>query len=345
MFGGGKMYTGFELQIDKSASIFGGQYIYTQLQKLGESHLDKQKAKYENDLIKYVNQKELDGTEIQNDWFPQVEADIFISHSHHDKELACALAGWINKNFGLKCFIDSNVWGYSKFLLDGMNSRLSDKFVCEDGGCIYDYDSCNHVSEHVNAMLSIALQKMIDKVEAVIVLNTDNAVRVCSDTQMEKTYSPWIYSEIICTQLIRKKSLIEYRKNYNIEMIHKSYATLAEYAMLRNYFAISYSVSLKHLESLNKEDLEKWEKEYSSDKKLYDYPLDALYKFIYPGEVENAKQLYNVWGDRLNELQYTDLAYVMEEEVCSGELYDMSYELPKCLLRCRDCKRWRSCKE
>ena len=54
---------------------------------------------------------------MQANWFPQIKADIFISHSHKDKGLALALAGWLEETFGLTAFIDSCVWGYANKLL------------------------------------------------------------------------------------------------------------------------------------------------------------------------------------------------------------------------------------
>ena len=296
------MYTGFNLRIDKNASIFEGPNNYKRLQEIGENHLNDQKMVYENNLKNYVKQKEIDGTEIQNEWFPQINADIFISHSHNDKDLACALAGWINENFKLKCFIDSNVWGYSEELLDEMNGNLSNKRKDVNGGYLYDHESCNQVSQHVNAMLSIALQKMIDKVEAVIVLNTDNAVKVCSDTQMEKTYSPWIYSEIVCTQFIRKKPLLAYR---NYKFAQKEDFGINESVLFLMHFDISYSVSLKHLKILKESDLFTWNTEYLSNRKNYEYALDALYKFMCPGEVEGTQKLSCVLKKQeLDELQH-----------------------------------------
>ena len=59
----------------------------------------------------------IDGTKMQENWFPKVDADIFISHSHKDENLAKGLAGWLYKEFGLEAFIDSCVWGYANDLL------------------------------------------------------------------------------------------------------------------------------------------------------------------------------------------------------------------------------------
>lgn len=44
------MYTGFNLRIDKNASIFEGPNNYKRLQEIGENHLNDQKTVYENNL-------------------------------------------------------------------------------------------------------------------------------------------------------------------------------------------------------------------------------------------------------------------------------------------------------
>lgn len=84
----------------------------------GQKHLQEACITYKSELRKYIKDDVIDGTRVQNGWFPLVEADIFISHSRKDEELACALAEWLNRNFGLRCFIDSNIWGCFTNLLD-----------------------------------------------------------------------------------------------------------------------------------------------------------------------------------------------------------------------------------
>lgn len=306
------MYIGFNLHLDKNTTIFGDAYEYKRLQEIGKDHLNNQKVIFEKKLKTYVEDNIIDGTKIQNEWFPQIDADIFVSHSGKDCELANVLAGWLHDTFGLRCFVDSNVWGYSKTLLELMNSKLSNKRKHVDGGYLYDYQSCNQVSQHVNTMLSIALQKMIDKVEAVVLLNTDNAVTVCSDTQMEKTYSPWIYAEIICTQFVRKKPLLAYR-NYRI--VSKGYSRVAESVQFAMHSAISYTVSLDHLKLLKEYDLIKWENVYLESKYNYEYALDALYEFICPNEVENTRSLFVELGEsEISILQHSYSAQNMNEK-------------------------------
>ena len=283
------MFIGFDLNISKNSNIFNGSIDYYDCINIGTKHLEEQKAVYQKELEDYIKDKEVDGTKMQDEWFPQVEADVFISHSHDDAGLVCALAGWLNKTFGLNCFIDSNVWGYSGNLLKIMNSKLSNERKSKDGGYPYNYNSCNRVSQHVNMMLSVALQKMIDKVEVVILLNTDNSISVCTDEKMRKTYSPWIYLEMIFTQLVEKKPLFSYR-NYK-RLIHSDAEnmTLGNYYLALEQFLVSYKFSLEHLIQIEENNLSEWKIEYQNEE--YEYSLDALYKFFCPEEVKSAKEM------------------------------------------------------
>lgn len=333
------MYTGFNLHIDKNAEIFNDTNSYDYFLEVGNTHLNEQKADYKRKLKKYVAEREIDGTKIQDEWFPMVEADIFLSHSGKDKDLTCALAGWIYTHFGLRCFIDSNVWGYAEELLDELNARLSDRRSWEGGGYLYNYESSNQVSQHVNSMLSIALQKMIDKVEAVILINTGNSIQVCDDSHMNKTYSPWIYSELICTQIVRKKPLLAYRDYASyIILEHKEDIASSSRLQLAMQFAISYTVPLNHLKLLGEDDLKKWENLYSSDELEYEYPLDALYSFIYPGAVEDAKGISETL-DR-DELDALKRAYTVRGQN-SGEETGAVWRkiLNKYILPCQGCNR------
>ena len=59
----------------------------------------------------------INGNKVIEKWFPIIECDIFLSHSHKDKSQALALAGLLYEKFGLKTFIDSTIWGLSDKLL------------------------------------------------------------------------------------------------------------------------------------------------------------------------------------------------------------------------------------
>src|SRR5690606_26606894 len=82
----------------------------------------------------------IDGSKLQADWFPNIEADIFISHSHRDKDLAIALSEYLYQNFDLNVFIDSCIWGYS----DEHLKIIDDKYCLNSDQTTYNYSKRNY---------------------------------------------------------------------------------------------------------------------------------------------------------------------------------------------------------
>lgn len=269
------MFTGFKLNIDESR--FKAQFIESEkpmeyYEKIGKKYLNEQKKIISDDLDKYIVDGIINGTSLEEEWFPMIKADIFISHSHQDEKLVLALAGWIYDKFKVKCFIDSCVWGYINNLLEKLNDEYSNKREDEkNGGVLYNHEKCNIVSGHVNMMLSIALQRMIDKTEAIILINTPNSIKIDNaDLKQYSTFSPWIYSEIVCSEIVRKKRLSKYRPIKKVG--------LKESYNMNKELKIKYDISVNHLNDLSCDDLIKWEKEWKNYKKISEYPLDELYK-------------------------------------------------------------------
>lgn len=271
---GGKMVTGYNLCLDRDEKDFQN-YI-----DIGKKHLNEQKAKTKDCLQEYIKNGIADGTQIEKDWFPQIEADIFLSHSHEDEKLALGLAGWLNKTFGLKCFIDSCVWGYADDLLEQINCEFSDKQKNLAGGYTYNHRKCITASKHVDTLLTIALHKMIDKAEVTLLLNTQNSISKYEDVYQEATYSPWIYSEIICTQIVRKKKISDYRSGAQLEYFEKSNSG-------KDGFNAAYGISLDHLKKIGCAHLSRWEKIYDTYKEAY--PLDCLYKLTHVEETKSIR--------------------------------------------------------
>lgn len=258
------MYAGFNLVMSQSDGLSSGIKFSEYLSRENDPFADQVKA-IQSELNEYVLEGTdiPDGTAIQDDWFPEMDADIFISHSHKDVELAQGLAGWIYKTFELRCFIDSNVWGYADHLLEQINSKFSNKREEQSGRVLYDHESCIAASKHVDTMLTIALYKMIDRCECIFLLNTDNSIQPYGAMPHDKTFSPWIYSEIVCSQLIRK----EKRRILQKYMRHE--------ASIQESYTPAYTVTTQHLLPIDLSNLIKWEKEYQ--KKSCVHPLDVLY--------------------------------------------------------------------
>ena len=186
------------------------------------------------------------------------EFDIFISHSHADVKYANKLADYIFKKFGLKCFIDSNYWLNS---VEDLQKPFDKKY--KDSDCKLQYSDILASTAHVHAMLSTALMNVIDKSECVIFLNTENSIDYSYSIINNNTNSPWIYTELIISKLIRKKKHSDYRPN----------GYLQKYENLNESLQILYRVDLEDFIDITQEELLKWKFESSK-------PLDDLYKII-----------------------------------------------------------------
>lgn len=250
------MYRGFNLDIESTdlSSFLGvGESIH----KANKSSVRKALDELQDDAGNLLASK------IVADWFPPYEADVFLSHSHKDEDEVIALAGWLKVKFGLTSFIDSCIWGYSEELL----KMIDDKYCYSSSAEIYDYKKRNRSTSHVYMMLSTALTRMINGCECVIFVNTPNSISAKDYINGETTESPWIYSEIAMTSLIQKRMPAEHRK-----LLIKSEASVEDF---RDNFVVKYEVDLRHLTSLDDDDLKNWEyRNYKSGAES----LDTLYK-------------------------------------------------------------------
>ncbi|MEE9928542.1 hypothetical protein [Microvirgula aerodenitrificans] len=240
---------------------------------IGQCFHDRNKNIVQEDLDKF---KDIDNTlqaqEIINNWFPSVKADVFLSHSHKDEKLIIGLAGWLRENFGIRSFIDSAVWGYSDDLL----KLIDDGFCKNKSNEYYDYSKRNRSTSHVHMMLSTALADMIDRCECVIFVNTPNAFNPEKYLKNEgKTESPWIYSEIAMTRMIRERTPEEHRLKPAMDAFasSQSYINEADKRELKIY----YDTDLLHLTPLSCNDLMAWKNEERGSMREA-CALDSLYK-------------------------------------------------------------------
>ena len=228
---------------------------YDRYHRIGKSMLDDFKQEVGTELVLYIigDSGVIDGTKLQEDWFPTVNCDIFISHSHKDEDLAIALAGWLYETFGLESFIDSCIWGYADDLL-----KKLDEEYCKTTRQGYNYQSRNYSTSHVHMMLNMALMQMIDKTECLFFLNTPNSIDL-SDIET-RTLSPWIYSEIGISQMIEKKRT---RTKYFSDNLNES-------------LRISYKLDLSHLANIGHTDLLLWKQKNVREERA----LNSLYEII-----------------------------------------------------------------
>ncbi len=208
----------------------------------------------------------LDGSKMQEDWFPQLKADVFISHSHKDERLAITLAGWLSANFKLTSFIDSCIWGNSTDLLLEIDTQYS---KLENG--TYNYDMRNISTSHVHMMLSTALNMMIDKTECLFFINSANSV-INNEKLFAKTASPWLYAEIAMSKYVRRtrpvRLLAEGAESYKVGVG----------GPFDNSLPLSYDLDMQHLTGINIELLDKWHNTYSLESNRH--ALDFLYALV-----------------------------------------------------------------
>ena len=140
----------------------------------------------------------VEAAQLKDGFFPtnfRNKYQVFISHSHADIELVKKFANTLNAKFGVRCFVDSMVWGNMYEML----KELDEKY-CKTPPRGYDYDRRNMSTAHVHAMLSIALLEMIEQCECCIFVRSENStipsLELKSISNDVKTFSPWIYEEI-----------------------------------------------------------------------------------------------------------------------------------------------------
>lgn len=184
------MYVGFELN--------NYDYLTNPSQHKLDEFQGQAKGRY-NDLSSYligvIESKEvIDAQKIADHIFPTHETDVFISHSHADKDKAIELAVSLQAK-GLKVFVDSCVWGYFHDLLDDLNNIYAQP-VRTDYKTTYNYRKAIDLTAGVHMMLTGALHTMIKRSEIFIFLSTGNSVPLEAYQSFDRTFSPWIYSEL-----------------------------------------------------------------------------------------------------------------------------------------------------
>lgn len=206
------MYTGIEIKDDIIQSIikkikdevgpFKAQERFKELRTVGKARQKENREIIRAKIDEFVSlDGVIDAESLMKEWFPEIKADIFLSHSSKDESDVHLIVGYFKEELGLKVFVDSLVWGYSGKLLKDLNNKYAKNYSGN-----YDYDPAMWLSSNVNLMLNTALNKMIDKTECLLFFSTPNSV---SSSEGDKdngsmSNSPWIYSELSMADTMRK---------------------------------------------------------------------------------------------------------------------------------------------
>lgn len=271
------MYKGFNLTLTR-ADKMDFMDISSQDLELYSSGLNKLRSNLLDRVSSNIDLTDetgiIDVTKLKNNWFPENNYDVFISHSHNDVLIAKRIACWLKNEFDIDAFIDSTVWGYSNDLL----KKIDDNYCVlsknkKNGMITYDYDKRNYSTSQVNLILSSALHDMIDSCECIIFLNTENSISVVN-TIKNKTNSPWIYDELQNTRLINKK--VPERLLLETEIRQSDYINKSSNELPP--FQYDVTPELTKLLKITRDDLVNWEREWSFiQNKGNRKPLDLLY--------------------------------------------------------------------
>ncbi len=151
-------------------------------------------AKHSNDGIV------LNHNEIKEAFFspfkPQLKnAQVFLSHSHADKNEALKVKNYLESEKNRRVFIDSLFWDYK----DDVLNELA------------EYDYISRIKDAFTLILRESLEYMIKKCPYFVFLQSKNSVSLNQDL-LGITYSAWIYEELkIAHSLIADSTLQESR--------------------------------------------------------------------------------------------------------------------------------------
>ncbi|GAA8458492.1 toll/interleukin-1 receptor domain-containing protein [Helicobacter pylori] len=139
----------------------------------------------------------LNHSEIKEAFFspfePQLkDAQVFLSHSHADKNKALKVKNYLESETNHRVFIDSLFWDYK----DNVLNKLA------------KYDNTSKIKDAFVLILRESLQDMIEKCPYFVFLQSNNSV---SNQGLSRiTYSAWIYEELkIANGLIADTTLQE----------------------------------------------------------------------------------------------------------------------------------------
>ncbi|GAA8028909.1 toll/interleukin-1 receptor domain-containing protein [Helicobacter pylori] len=122
---------------------------------------------------------------------PQLKnAQVFLSHSHADKNKALKVKNYLESETNHRVFIDSLFWDYKDNVLNELEK----------------YDNTSKIKDAFTLILRESLQDMIEKCPYFVFLQSNNSVS-CNQDLSCITYSAWVYEELKIAHSIRESRL------------------------------------------------------------------------------------------------------------------------------------------
>ncbi|WP_051251807.1 hypothetical protein [Psychrilyobacter atlanticus] len=281
------MYRGFKITKETIEKILEDKEYYRRGYKRDAEEIKK---KIKNKLEKYLtSNSKIDVEKLREEWFPTGEYDIFLSHSHGDIEDIEALAGYLVNEKGLKVFVDSFIWGYYHELLEDLNRTYN----WNKNTQTYDHSGAKWCCSNVTMILNSALQEVIDKSEVLFFYNTLNSITHDYNSK-NRTESPWIFSEIETSRIIRKN--MPRRVEAMCEAVREEFSDDYE----KKVAEFSYWLNNNHLIKIDQDQFNEWtgnveNNDYLKFCDMVNIPHGGLENLIKAGE--ELDKLYEIVGE------------------------------------------------
>lgn len=218
-------------------------------EQIGRDQKDKAQKVIQEKILsgKWV----IDGEGTESEWFPQLKKHVFISHSHKDEGIALLVAGVLKDRLGIDAFVDSAAWGCYRELAEclyAVAKRGYPRIALQ-----HDAQLRMSATEHAHCMLSKSLIQMMDRCECLIFLDTPASVGLRNiDTAECSTFSPWIYTEIEASRVLRR---YKYPRSVR-KVINES---LRSFAMDEApQLEVVYPLNIEHLGKLSPQAFLQW---------------------------------------------------------------------------------------
>ncbi|MFP6219889.1 TIR domain protein [Helicobacter pylori] len=137
---------------------------------------------------------------------PQLKnAQVFLSHSHADKNEALKVKGYLEEDLDAECvFIDSLFWDYKDDVLNKLAEYAE-----------YDDNDISVIEDAFTLILRESLQDMIEKCPYFVFLQSKNSVSLNQDL-LGITYSAWIYEELRIAHSISSESRLTMMESFQV---------------------------------------------------------------------------------------------------------------------------------
>ncbi|WP_181230401.1 TIR domain protein [Helicobacter pylori] len=159
---------------------------------------------------------------------PQLKsAQMFLSHSHADKNKALKVKGYLEEYLDAECvFIDSLFWDYK----DDVLNKLA------------EYDDTSKIEDAFTLILRESLEYMIKKCPYFVFLQSKNSVSLNQDL-LGITYSAWIYEELkiantfIADTTLRESHIKSMRVSYDVTNLLRRFKPISLNGLCNEIFS------------------------------------------------------------------------------------------------------------